>query len=65
MGSKEYFTGKKDFSWNPSICICENSRYLKSSVDNSVVVCGAFISITDSASTRLILYQQMSQLLRQ
>ena len=24
---------KKDFSWNPSTCICENSKYLKSIAD--------------------------------
>ena len=24
---KNYLTCKKDYSWNPSTCICENSKY--------------------------------------
>ena len=27
---KNYRTCKKDYSWNPSTCICKNSKYLKS-----------------------------------
>ena len=30
---------KKDYNWNPSTCICKGSRYLKSVVDDSVIVC--------------------------
>ena len=26
---RKYLTGKKGYGWNPSMCICENSRYLK------------------------------------
>ena len=33
---KNYRQCKEDYSWNPSICICENSKYLKSITDNSV-----------------------------
>ena len=29
---------KKDCSWNPSTCICEISKYLKSIADTSVIV---------------------------
>ena len=25
---KNYCTCKKDYSWNPSTCICENNKYL-------------------------------------
>ena len=32
---KNYGTWKKDYSWNPSICICENDKYLKSILDTS------------------------------
>ena len=28
---------KKDYSWNSSPCVCENSKYLKNNVDDSVV----------------------------
>ena len=34
---KSYCTYKKDYSWNPSTCICENSKYLKSNADTSVI----------------------------
>ena len=35
-GSRKY---KKGYSWNPRTCICENSKYLKSIPDNSVIKC--------------------------
>ena len=44
---------KKDYSWNPSTCICENSRYLKSTGDDSVSVCDEIINISNSVSTAL------------
>ena len=37
--SKKYHTCKKDYIQNPSAGICENSSYLKSIVDKSVIVC--------------------------
>ena len=40
---------KKNYGWNSSTCICENSRYLKSIVDDSVVVCNEIINVGDSA----------------
>ena len=30
---KNHVKCKKNYSWNPSTCICENSRYLKSIAD--------------------------------
>ena len=30
---KTYGTCKKDYSWNPSICIYENDKYLKSTAE--------------------------------
>ena len=44
---------KRDYSWNPSTCICENSRYLKSFVDGLVIVCKEIINVTDSVSTNV------------
>ena len=41
---------KNNYSWNPSVCIFEDSRYLKSIVDNSVIVCDEVIDVMDSAS---------------
>ena len=36
---KNYRMCKKDYSWNPSICICENGKYLRSILDGSKIVC--------------------------
>ena len=36
---KNYCSCKKGCCWNPSRCICENSKYLKSIVDTSVIEC--------------------------
>ena len=36
---KNYHKRKKDYGWNPSTSICENSKYLKSIADTSVIVC--------------------------
>ena len=44
---------KEDYSWNPSPCICENSRYLKSITDTSVIVCDEIISVMDIVSTKI------------
>ena len=36
-----------------STCICENSRYLKIILDNSVIVCDKIIKVTDRVSTNM------------
>ena len=46
---KNYRTWKKDYSWNPSTCICENSKYLKST---SVIERDEIISIMNIISTK-------------
>ena len=28
---------QKKYSWNPSTCVCKNSKYLKSIADTSVI----------------------------
>ena len=47
---KKYLTCRKNYSWNPSIYICENSRYIKSAVDNSVAY-DKVISVLNRVST--------------
>ena len=44
---------KKDYSWNPSTCICENIMYLKGVADDSVIVSTNVTSTipTNAAST--------------
>ena len=44
---KCYRTWKKDYSWNPSTCICENHKFLKSIAGTSVITCDEIISIID------------------
>ena len=51
--SKKYCTSKKDYIWDLSTCICENRRYLKSIVYNSVIVCDRIISIKESVPTNV------------
>ena len=38
---------KKDYSWNPSTCICSNSRYLKSATNS------ASKNVTNTLSTNV------------
>ena len=49
---KNYHKCKKDYSWNPSTCICENSKYLKSIADTSVIACDETISVMNIVSKK-------------
>ena len=49
---KNYRVCKKDYSWNPSSCISENSKYLKSTADTSVTKCDEITFIMDIVPTR-------------
>ena len=49
---KNYRKCKKDYSWNRSICICENSKYLKSIVDTSVTGYDEIIIVMDIVPTK-------------
>ena len=40
---------KKDYSWNPSTCICENSKYLKII---SMTGCDEIIIVMNNVSTK-------------
>ena len=42
----------RDYSWNHSTCICENSKYLKSIADTLVIECDEIISVMDIVSTK-------------
>ena len=48
-----YRSCKKDSSWNPSTCICDNGKYLDGISDTSRIVCDGIINITHSR----IIYQ--------
>ena len=43
---------QKDYNWNPSTCICENSKYLKSIADTSVIECDEIITAMGIVSTK-------------
>ena len=47
-----YHKCKIDYSWNPSTCICENSKYLKGITDTSVIMYDEVISVMDIVSTK-------------
>ena len=49
---KIYHKCKKDYSWSPSRCICEGSKYLKIIADTSVSKCDEIISVMDIKSTK-------------
>ena len=50
---KNYHECKKDYSYDPSTCIYENGKYLKSIADTSVITCDEIISVTDIISTKI------------
>ena len=43
---------KKNYSWNPSTYICENSKYLKSITDPSMTGCNEIIIVVNNVSTK-------------
>ena len=53
VNAKMIVSGKKDFSWNPITCICENSNYLKCNAYTSVIACDKIISVMDIGSTKM------------
>ena len=50
---KNYRTGKKDYSCNPTTCICENDKYLKSFASTSEITCYAIMSVMNIVSTKI------------
>ena len=51
MSVKIIASAKKDYSWNLSTYICENSKYLKSIADTLVIACDEIIPVMDIIST--------------
>ena len=49
---KNYHKLEKEYSLNPSSCICENSKYLKSVIDNSVTKCDKIVIVMKDLSTK-------------
>ena len=43
----------KDYRWNLSTSICNNSKYLKSIIDISVTTCGEIITVINIVSTKM------------
>ena len=44
---------KNDYSWSPSTCICENGKYVKSTVVESVIMCNEIINVTNDIPTNV------------
>ena len=53
---KSYRACKRHYSWNPSTCICANSKYLKSKVDDSKILCDEIIYLKYILSTKIFYY---------
>ena len=49
---KSYHKCDKNYSLNPSTCICENSNYLKSVADTSVTKCNKIVFVIKNLSTK-------------
>ena len=52
MNIKNIVSLKKDYSWNPSTCIYENEKHLKSIADTSLTECDEIIIVIDNVSTK-------------
>ena len=51
---KNYSKCKKDYSWNPSTCICKNSKYLESIADTSVSMWDEIIIVMDKKKRQML-----------
>ena len=45
---------KKDFIWNPATRTCENGKYLRNVIDNSLIMCDEIIEVTKTALTKTV-----------
>ena len=48
-----YRTYKKNYSWNPSTCVYENGKHLKSILDTSEIACDEITSVMDIVPTKM------------
>ena len=44
---------KKDCNWNPATCICKDCKYLRSIIENSVVMSDEIIEATKTVYCEL------------
>ena len=51
---KNYRKNSKTYSWNPSACICKNSKYLQCIANTLVIECDEIVSVMDIVSTKMI-----------
>ena len=49
---KNYHKFEEDYIWNPRVCICEYSKYLKILSDTSVTNCDEIVIVVDNLSTK-------------
>ena len=47
---------KKDYSWNPNTCICENTKYLISVTNTSMAKCHEIVIVMNSLSMKCYKY---------
>ena len=45
---------EKDYTWNPSICSCENGKNLGSIIGDSVIMCDKIIEAIKTIPTKAI-----------
>ena len=51
---RKHHVCEKNYVWNPSLCTCENGKYLGSINDNLIVTCGEIIEVTETVSRKNI-----------
>lgn len=50
---------KKGFAWNPARCACENGKYFKSIINDSVIRCNEIVKATKTISTNTFLLKNI------
>lgn len=53
MSVNKYKGCTKDYIWNPSTYVCENSKYLKSAIDESAIAWDEILNATGSVQTNM------------
>ena len=44
----------KSYFWNPATCSCENGKYARSIIDNSVITCDEIKDTTKTVPTKTV-----------
>ena len=45
---------QKGYIWNPNTCTCENGKYLRSIIGDSVIKCDEIVEVTKAIQTKLL-----------